>query len=371
MSNYSENNGFSQILERLLANVDDDLDKREGSIIYDALAPAAAELAQCYIALDVYSEQTYLENATGENLDNRVADYGLTRRQATPSEMEIIVYNISGDLFDIDIGSRFAIPNEYGGYSYIVTERLSLGNYVATCETNGLVGNDYIGKMLPLQTINNLGEVLMNSVYKPGENEETDDELRNRAIRKINQSAFAGNKASYRQMTEDIDGIESCKVFPVWNGGGTVKLAIIASGNQIPTQEFVSVVQNIIDPIPNQGEGLGKAPIGHTVTVVAPEQLTINISATLTIDSDYTISQLRPSIENNINEYITEIQNQFSDEDTLRIYISQITAAILNVNQVLNVTNLTMNGADDDIVIQQTGSNIKFPILGEVTLYAN
>ena len=74
MCNYSENNDFDSILQRLLNNVSDELDKRQGSIIYDALAPAAAELAQAYIALDVYTDQTYLATAVGENLDNRVAD---------------------------------------------------------------------------------------------------------------------------------------------------------------------------------------------------------------------------------------------------------------------------------------------------------
>ena len=37
---------FSQILADMLARVPNDLDKREGSIIYDALAPAAVELAE-------------------------------------------------------------------------------------------------------------------------------------------------------------------------------------------------------------------------------------------------------------------------------------------------------------------------------------
>ena len=35
---------FEAILERMLGRVDDSFDKREGSVIYDALAPAAVEL---------------------------------------------------------------------------------------------------------------------------------------------------------------------------------------------------------------------------------------------------------------------------------------------------------------------------------------
>ena len=36
---------YEQILQRMLARVPGDIDKREGSIIYDALAPAAVEIS--------------------------------------------------------------------------------------------------------------------------------------------------------------------------------------------------------------------------------------------------------------------------------------------------------------------------------------
>ena len=368
MSNYSDGNSFSDILARLLSNVDNSIDKRQGSIIYDALAPAAAELAQCYIALDVYTDQTYLLTAVGENLDNRVADYGLTRIPATYAQREIVVYDINQDLMDVDIGTRFSIPNGYGGYNFTVIEKLSTGSYIVECETAGTAGNDYVGNILPLQSINNLGSVTISTIYKPGEDEESDDELRKRALSKINQEAFSGNKAAYKRMIEEMDGVESCKVFPVWNGGGTVKLAVVATDNTIPSQAFIDNIQELVDPIPNQGQGIGLAPIGHTVTVVAPEELEIDISATLTIDSAYTILQLKPAITQNIKNYLTEVQNQFSEEDILTIYISRVIAAILEVSQVKNVASLTINNVSADLVINLSGTNVKFPILGEVNL---
>ena len=48
-----EENDFDTLMERMLENVSDELDKREGSVIYDAIAPAALELANMYVALDV------------------------------------------------------------------------------------------------------------------------------------------------------------------------------------------------------------------------------------------------------------------------------------------------------------------------------
>ena len=47
-----ENNTYQVILERMLARVPEEFDKREGSILYDALAPAAAELQMAYIGLE-------------------------------------------------------------------------------------------------------------------------------------------------------------------------------------------------------------------------------------------------------------------------------------------------------------------------------
>lgn len=368
MSSYSQGNSFSDILTRLLSNIDDSLDKREGSIIYDALAPAAAELAQCYIALDVYTDQTYLLNAVGENLDNRVMDYGLSRKTGSHAERLITVYDSNNELMEIEIGARFSIPNAYGGYNFTIIEKTTVGNYVAECETIGEIGNDYVGELLPLTYINNMGTATIGEILKPGEDAETDDELRKRALAKINQEAFAGNKAAYQNYVEEIDGVEACKVFPVWNGGGTVKLAVVASGNTIPSADFIQSIQTEIDPISNQGQGLGMAPIGHKVTVVAPDKLTLNINATITIDGDYSLNQLEASIKESISNYIEEVQSTFADEDILIVYTSRLIASILNVAQVKNVSKLTINGQSTDLEIALTGTNVKFPMLGEVVL---
>lgn len=371
MSDYSENNSFEEILERLLDNVDAGLDTRQGSIIYDALAPAAAELAQCYIALDVFTDQTYLLSAVGENLDNRVADYGLTRRKATYAQRTIKVYDTNNQLMDVDIGTRFAVPNDYGGYNYTLIEKKSTGTYLVQCETAGSVGNEYLGDLLPLVSVNNLGKAEMTDADKPGEDEEDDEELRQRAITKINQEAFAGNKAAYKKFVDDIDGVEKCKIFPVWNGGGTVKVAIIAADDTIPTTIFVNEVQEMIDPIANQGEGLGIAPIGHTVTVAAPTKLDVDIEATITPKTGYTVAELEDSIEEQIAKYIKEVQAEWEENNTLIIYISKIIAAILNVSQVQNVSDLTINNSSSDLTINITGSNVIFPMLGDVVLNEN
>ena len=122
------------------------------------------------------------------------------------------------------------------------------------------------------------------------------------------------------------------------------------------------------DPIANQGEGLGVAPIGHTVTVVAPTKLDIDISCDLTLKTGYTIAQVQDAVEEEIAKYITEVQENWADADILLIYTSRVIASILNVPQVLNVANLQINNSSSDLTITITGSTVQFPILHEVVL---
>ena len=69
---------YEYILERMLNRVPKDIDRREGSIIYDALAPAAAELCQMYIDLDVVLDETFADTASREYLIKRAAERGIT-----------------------------------------------------------------------------------------------------------------------------------------------------------------------------------------------------------------------------------------------------------------------------------------------------
>ena len=64
---------FDVILERMMDRVPNNIDKREGSIIYDALAPAAVELAQMYIELDVILNETFADTASREYLIRRAS----------------------------------------------------------------------------------------------------------------------------------------------------------------------------------------------------------------------------------------------------------------------------------------------------------
>ena len=60
-----------------------------------------------------------------------------------------------------------------------------------------------------------------------------------------------------------VEGVGAVKVFPLWNGRGTVKVVITGPDLTEAPEALVRKVQEYIDPEP--GMGKGKAPVGATV----------------------------------------------------------------------------------------------------------
>lgn len=355
-----ESQTYAVILQRMLDRVPNDIDKREGSVIYDALAPAAAELAQMYIELDVNYNLSFADTASGEELSRRTAEFGVNRQPATKAIRQGEFYGSGNVLMNIPIGSRFSIES----VNYVAVEQISTGVYRLECETAGVVGNQHFGALLPIQVINGLVRAEITDVIVPGEDEETDDALRQRYYEAVNEPPFGGNVADYKQKINSIDGVGAVKVFPVWQGGGTVKCTIIASDWSVPSQQLVDDVQEQIDPTP-QGKGLGQAPIGHTVTIAGVEALTIDVETTVTLEDGVTPGQVQEPIEQAVEAYLLGLCQGWADEEQIIVRVALIEAAILGVPSVIDVADTTLNGSASNITLDQE----EIPTLGTVTIH--
>lgn len=337
----------------MLDRVPSDVDKREGTFIYDALAPAAAELAQLYIELENTSNMSFADTATGEYLARRTAEKGINRNQATKA-IRKGVFNIV-----VHINSRFSIE----GIIYKVIENLTNNESKLECEEAGTIGNIYSGALTPIDFIDGLTTASLTSILIPGEDIEDDETLRKRYYDSLESEAFGGNIADYKEKTVAIAGVGGCKVYPVWNGGGTVKLVIIDSTFNKPTSTLVTDVQTKIDPVANQGKGLGLAPIGHIVTVEGVEELVVNIASSVTLVSGYIWSDLLPNINAAVNEYFLSLKKTWDGQSNLVVRISQIESTILRVTGVLDITGTKLNNALTNLIL----TDKQIPKLGTVT----
>lgn len=351
-----ESKTYDSILNSMLNRVSEELDKREGSIIYDALAPAAAELAQMYIDLDVVLQETFGDTASREYLILRAAERGIEPYEAS--------YAVGKGVFNIavDIGSRFSIDN----YNYAVTELISDidHSYKMTCETAGAEPNYYIGKMTPLEYIQGLTSAQLTEIIVLGEDAEETEELRKRYLNSFDNQAFGGNREDYIQKVTEIQGVGGCKVYRAWNGGGTVKLVIMNSDYGVPTADLITEVQTAIDPTVNSGEGLGIAPIDHVVTVVSADEQAINISTTITYASGWDFTEAESYINEELDDYFLELNKTWQSVDNIIVRISQIESRLLDLEGIIDIYDTTINGSSSNYVVAANSIVARGDIIG-------
>lgn len=382
---YSDDNSFEKIMDRCLGNkILENVDKRPGSIIYDALAPICLELAEAYVKMDIMEEQTFLTTATGINLDKRAFDYGLSRTPATNALRiaEFKKYKMDSDgnfvhddkgnkiLIDMDIteGARFTLPED----SSITFEYIGKtdGYNILKCEQTGTKGNEHVGTILPLIPIKNLIEAKITSTYKPAEDEETDEELRRRVVDSINYSSFGGNIEDYIEKVNAIDGVGNTKVFPAWQYNGSVLLSIVDPIFNPITDEFAKNLKEQIDPDEDTGQGVGIAPIGHYVTITTPAKKYVNVSMSVELMNTVTLETIKEDIERKISEYFETVRKSFGQNVNLTIYRARIIEKVLELKEVLNVKDVALNGNFTDVIFIDEGliGYQYLPYMGEVTI---
>lgn len=367
---------YQNILKSMLDRVPDTYDKRDTSPIPTALGPAAWALEGFYLSLNQVQQQAFVQTSSGQSLDYLAVIAGLTRYPASAA-VRLGVFNA-----DIGIGARFSTINGENSINFIVTATDTPEDpeegffyYQLTAETPGTIGNEYTGAILPISTIPGLTSAQITDILIPGDDTETDEEFRERIIEALNERPFGGNIASYRQYVLGLDGVGAVQVYPTWNGGGTVKLSVLGADWLPASEDLVENVQNAVDPPPNQGLGLGMAPIGAQVTVVSPTELTVNVSATLTLQSGYQIGQVQQPIEDAIEAYLLTVRQAWDTNTSTTsvvyaadVYLARITAAIVGVTGVVNATNVQLNGGTVDLTLTENGTTQQVPVIGTVTL---
>lgn len=374
------NKTYVNILATQLNRVPDTIDKREGSIIQTALGPESWYLEGLYLDLDSVQKNAYAETAGGAWLNMLVAERGLERK-ASAKAVKKGIFNIQ-----VPIGSRFSALTGSGYLTYRVLEfkdQTEAGYvYKMECETAGEIGNNYSGQLVAVDYVTGLTSAQLTELLFGGTEEETDASLRERYFATFDVASFGGNIASYRNAVLAIEGVGAVQIYPAWQGGGTV-LCSILDGNYEPAgSALIDWVQNAIcppeddetEPSPN---GYGLAPIGAAVTIGTGEQLKLDISLTVQFLSSIQNGEItyKSQIEEKIGEYLVSVRQSWGAmlksqkiEYAVTVYVSRIIYSILAISEIVNVTDVTINGSASDVVCVETSAVQQVPVLGTVTI---
>jgi uncharacterized phage protein gp47/JayE len=343
-----------EILNRILTNIktyDSTIDTREGSDVYISVAPDALELENLNIGIETMSDNTFADTASREYLIRRTAEFGYAPNAATYAQLKLVTTGATPV-----VGSRFTAPINNLSYSVI-------SDGVVQCEQLGTTGNSYLGTVTPVEYISGLLTASITEVLIAGQDDEDTEAYRKRFMDSLSTQAYGGNIADYKKKTTEIAGVGGVKVYPIWNGGGTVKLVIQASDFSVPSQYLIDTVQNDIDPVGHSGQGIGIAPIGHVVTVVGCSNLTVNVQLSLSYAQGYDWDTVVTAVTETIDTYLGELRSDWSSSDYVTVRKAEIEARTLRIAGVVDVLQVLINGTDSNLELDADA----IPIIGTVT----
>lgn len=327
-----EDRTYDNIMSELLEAVPNDVDKREGSIIFDALSPIALELVNMYIGVEVLLKEAFAMTASRDYLILRAAERGLEPLPATKAQVKAV---ISGEP---ESGNRFS----GGGNTYRLIQKLSDNEYLLECEQGGAEGSSYFGALLPLDKEVESARLTEAVIY--GEDEEDTEVFRERYFSSITDKGFCGNSADYKAKVGAIEGVGQVKCERTPQGGGTVGIVITTSENTVPSVELLDRVKNYLDPVAYEGLGEGLAPIGHLVRVNGVTGLSVNAAIDWSLIQGADEAAVSAKAAEQIRAYISEVNSQWAERESLSINAYQIIARLAQISEIANVSSVTLNG---------------------------
>ncbi len=368
LPNYLTDQTLEVIRQRMLETLPPDIDKSEGSFIWDTLSPAAIELALAALWAQDVLQRGFAGTTFGTYLDLRCDEHGLSRRQAVKATGQVTFTGVAGTV--IPTGTVVATPADPTTHNpsteFITTTAATIdqtGVGYASIEAikTGKEGNVGVATINIMVTpLGGVSAVLNANALNGGDDTEDDAALLSRYYAKVRTPGTSGNKADYVNWAFDVPGVGGVQVIPLWDGPGTVKVVLLGTDKRPANENTVGKVQDYIAPEPPDPEtskamGKGKAPIGATVTVTSATAVEINVSAAVTLTGTKTLAEVQASFTKAVDEYLGSIA--FATEPTVR-YV-RIGSLLLDTAGVQDYKQLTVNGGTANIPINQSQVAVK------------
>lgn len=335
----------------MLDTISDDFDKRETSIIYQAVAMVVPELMLLQSDIELMEDEAFPDSC---NYNSLVRFSGLRNIHPKQATRGVVIAEFSKD---IEIGTRFNCEER----NYEVLEKIDTNKYKLIAEETGHI--ESIGDLTPINDMPDLRTAKITSVYLDGREEESLESLRKRYMESLDYQAFGGNRADYIEKVTSVDGVGACKVFrrpkATSSEVGKITIVIVDTTYKNASRELIKNVANILAPT-EDGEGAGLAPIGHKITVVGAEKQTVNVKTRITVERD--IDNITRDLTKAIEEYLHELRTGFGSDEATVVRISAIENKILGIKGVIDVSNTTINGVEKNLTIEDKS----IPVIGEV-----
>lgn len=319
----------------------------EGSFGRDLINATSVEFEKTYAELALVNQAGFAQTSWGDYLENIAEEHGVFRRAAVQAVGTVTVTGTGtvtqGALFQTQDGTEFTATE--------TVKVTSTADVPVKAVEYGSKGNVAAGAItiIPM-SIPGITRLTNASATYDGFDEETDDELRERLLFKVQQPATSGNCNDYIEWGTSVEGVGHITVVPLWNGNGTVKLLVTDSNGQPASTELLNKVSAKVEEM---------HPIGATVTVIAPSVLGLTIALKPTKgggDAD--------AIKKVLNDYF--LSKQYTEKKVSYAKVGQLIIENSDTTLVEDYDDLTINGATANVGV---GTD-EIPSVTEVTLNA-
>lgn len=351
------------IHKRMMSELPADIDDTEGGFPWDFTKPTALEKAEM---LEFHLVETlkimFPMWAKGEWLDYHARGRGMERKPANQASGSLMITGVPGTT--IPAGFRFSTPSiddkpsiEYETKDKYTIREDGTAEIQVVASAAGTTGNVPAGTITLMMTpMKGITSITNPEPITGGAEEESDDALRGRVDEAdaTSEASFVGSDGDYKRWAEEVPGVGTALIVPEWAGAGTVKVVVIDANGQ-PAN--AAIIDDVYNNIMRPGDRLQrKAPIGATVTVVAPTAKDIDYAFVLEMHPGETEGTVLERFKEQLRVYYIEAKK----EGVVRY--TRVGALLTNTSGVKDFTGLTINGDITNIVLAED----EYPVTGLV-----
>lgn len=306
---------FSQIVQEqidYLAGVASPLtDVNIGSATRSLLEAVALVLAELHYLGEQLLSRFFVVTATGQWLDMRASELGLTRVQASPTLRLLTITHgatapLSTPAVTIPVGQQFqTLPGAAVQVTYQVTQQTILPAGSATVDVPVVSTTTGAATALPDATVLRqqgtalayIDSVVTGAVTTAGTDRESDDSLRARVLDRLRNPQGPGSAADLIHWALDApDGhVAVASVVRLPRGDGSADVLILGAGNSIPTGDEIAAVQAYIND---------RVAIAADILVRAPTTRSVDVNVTVTAGSGFDAATVRANVATAIATYL-------------------------------------------------------------------
>lgn len=311
----------------------------------------AAQIYGLHVQADWTRRQCFPQTAEGEELDKHAWLRGVVRKEAAKAAGMVRFYADEGRQTQVDIPAG-TVCMTAGGLRFVTLAAASMAAGETETEVEveaveaGAAGNVAANTILFL-AVPPVGVVACANpeALSGGQDEETDESLRQRVLDSYRRLANGANSAFYYQTAMAFDGVGAVTVLPRNRGVGTVDL-VVASQTGMPEELLLEQLQEHLASL---------REIAVDVQVLAPTPIAMDVAVTLSAKKNVEFSAVSAQVETALRGWFTGCRLGSS------VLRAELTALVFGVE---GVANCTVTLPENDMV----GDPVTLPVLGTLTI---